>query len=130
VWFNWVARSRADGRCLGRVEVTLREDGRAWLAYEIGPEYWRQGFATEACGRVIEALFDSGVGEVIAEVDTRNEASIRLLERLGFARGALKKDADTFKGSTSDEWTYRLARAGFAADRVARAGRIEPFGSA
>jgi hypothetical protein len=36
---------------------------------------------------------------------------MRLLDRLGFERGALKKDADSFKGSSSDEYTYVLSRA-------------------
>lgn len=109
-WLNWAVRSRSDGACIGTVQVTIRRDGRAQLAYEIGVPHWRRGFATEACGRVIEALFGHGITEVWAELDTRNEASIRLLERLGFRRGALRRGADFFKGSESDEWTYSLPR--------------------
>jgi [ribosomal protein S5]-alanine N-acetyltransferase len=109
-WFNWVVRAKADRMCVGVVQVTLRRDGRAQLAYEIGVPHWRHGFATEACGRVVKALFDNGTGEIWAEVDTRNLASIRLLERLGFRRGALRSEADFFKGSNSDEWTYSLVR--------------------
>lgn len=61
---------------------------------------------------MIRALFeDRGVDEITAEVDTRNLASIRLLERLGFRRGALREAADVLKGSTSDERSYHLARA-------------------
>ena len=60
--------------------------------------------------RVIGALFDQGATEVRAELDTRNVASIALLERLGLKRGAFKKNADHFKGSESDEWTYSLPR--------------------
>lgn len=109
-WLNWVARAKPDGACIGSVQITLERDGRAQLAYEIGAPHWRRGFVTEACVRVIEALFEQGATEVWAELDTRNEASIRLLERLGFQRGALRQKADHFKGSDSDEWTYSLAR--------------------
>ena len=109
-WLNWVARSKSGGGGLGTVQVTIFADRRAQLAYEIGVPYWRQGYATEACDRVIGALFEEGVVEVRAELDTRNVASIRLLERLGFVRGALRRRADHFKGSDSDEWTYTLAR--------------------
>ena len=97
-WLNWVARHKVDGACIGSAQVTLCRDGRAQLAYEIGVPYWRRGFATEACAHVIEALFKQGATEVWAELDTRNEASIRLLERLGFKRGALRRKADHFKG--------------------------------
>jgi len=109
-WLNWIIRSRANGVCLGTVQVTIASDRRAQLAYEIGVPHWRRGFATEACARVIAALFEEGIPEVWAELDTRNVASIRLLERLGFSRGALRQKADHFKGADSDEWTYTLGR--------------------
>jgi RimJ/RimL family protein N-acetyltransferase len=122
IWLNWVVRSKTDESCLGRVEVTIRQDASAYLAYEIAVASWSQGFATEACRRIIDVLFEAhGVRRIVAEVDTRNAASIRLLERLGFKRGALLEHADFFKGAQSDEWTYTLdATAG--ADRAARLG--------
>ncbi|HSN98272.1 MAG TPA: GNAT family protein [Candidatus Nanopelagicales bacterium] len=110
-WLNWVLRSRANGRCMGRVEVTVRRDGTALFAYELGVEFWGQGFAAEACRRVLEALFEElGVARVIAEVDTRNAASIRLLGRLGFRRTELRTEADFFKGASSDEFMYELVQ--------------------
>ena len=109
-WLNWAVRSQADGVCVGCIQVTIRRDGRAQLAYELGLPYWGRGFSTEACGCVIEALFADGISEVWAELDTRNLASMRLLERLGFRRGTLRRNADFFKGSESHEWTYSLVR--------------------
>ncbi|HEX7077213.1 MAG TPA: GNAT family protein [Candidatus Eisenbacteria bacterium] len=110
-WLNWIARGKASRECVGRVEVTIRRDASAYLAYEIAVASWGKGLATEACRRVIQALLsDYGVTKIVAEVDTRNVASIRLLERLGFRRGALREHADFFKGSNSDEYTYTLAR--------------------
>ncbi len=109
-WWNWAIRLKSTSACIGCVQVTLERDGRAQLAYDIGVPYWRQGFATEACRSVIDTLFSGGIDEVWAELDSRNLPSIRLLERLGFARGALKRDADFFKGAASDEWTYTLNR--------------------
>jgi len=107
-WFNWAVREVSQGACIGCIQITLSEDERAKLAYEIGVPFWRQGYATEACTAVIAALFESGVSCVWAELDTRNRASIGLLERLGFTRGALRRNADFFKGASSDEWTYLL----------------------
>jgi [ribosomal protein S5]-alanine N-acetyltransferase len=81
------------------------------LAYELSPEFWGHGYATEACLRVIESLFtDYNVAEIMAEVDTRNEASCKLLERLSFKRITLRAGADFFKGESSDEYTYKLSR--------------------
>ena len=107
LWLNWVLRLKSGSTCIGTVQVTVRGDGSAYLAYELGSAFWGQGYAGEACGRVLDALAaDFGVTRVEAEVDTRNTASIRLLERLGFANTALRRDADFFKGATSDEFCF------------------------
>ena len=117
-WLNWALRSKADGACVGCVQVTIRPDHRAQLAYELGVPYWGRGFATEACSCVIEALFADGMSEIRADLDTRNLASMRLLERLGFRCNHLRRNADFFKGSDSHEWTYSLE---------ARIGRLEDW---
>jgi len=81
----------------------------AQLAYEFFPAFWGNGYAGEACRCVLQRLFvDYAITTVEAEVDTRNTASIRLLQRLGFDRVSYQAGADFFKGSSSDEYTYRL----------------------
>jgi RimJ/RimL family protein N-acetyltransferase len=92
----------------------VRADAPCYLAYEVFPTYWARGIATEACRRMIEWLIDElRVVHFTAEVDSLNVASLRLLERLGFRRGALRANADRFKGRSSDEWTFHLAAADF-----------------
>lgn len=104
-WLNWVVRF--GGKAVGRVEATVRDDRSAYLAYELAPALWGRGLATEACTAAVDALFaEFSIDRVIAEVDTRNAASIRLLERLGFQRTGTRQDADHFKGATSHEHTY------------------------
>jgi ribosomal-protein-alanine N-acetyltransferase len=58
-------------------------------------------------GAVVEHLFSETVH---AEIDTRNAASIRLVEGLGFERVEIVRDADWFKGAASDEFRYALPR--------------------
>jgi RimJ/RimL family protein N-acetyltransferase len=113
LWLNWVLRQRDGGGCIGSVQVTVHADAPAYFAYELGSAFWRQGLAGEACAAVLQVLrADFGVQHVVAEVDTLNGASIRLLERLGFVRTALKRDADSFKGRSSDEFRYERALGG------------------
>jgi RimJ/RimL family protein N-acetyltransferase len=108
-WLNWAVRARDRVAYLGRLEATVRRDGSALIAYEFDPNYWGQGFAGEACRWLLgELAMAHGVREVRAEVDTRNTASIRLLERLSFERIAYKENADSFKGAPSHELTFRL----------------------
>jgi [ribosomal protein S5]-alanine N-acetyltransferase len=87
--------------------MTVYPNRTAELAYLIFPPFWRHGFATEACTRVLAHLVaDYQVRRVAAAIDTRNVASIRLVERLGFTRVALTPQADYFKGAYSDEYRY------------------------
>jgi [ribosomal protein S5]-alanine N-acetyltransferase len=108
-WLNWALRRRDGGQCIGTVQATVRADGSAYLAYELNADVWGHGYASEACAEVLRCLATHfEVTRVGADVDTRNAASIRLLERLGFSRAGLKRDADFFKGATSDEFRYEL----------------------
>lgn len=109
VWLNWALRRRETGDYAGTIEVTVYVDRTAALAYMIFPPLWRQGYAREGCARVLDYLFAQyEVTRVAAEIDTRNVASIRLVESLGFERTALTPNADVFKGAPSDEYRYEL----------------------
>ncbi|HUQ34005.1 MAG TPA: GNAT family N-acetyltransferase [Pyrinomonadaceae bacterium] len=115
-WLNWAIRLKQDERYVGTIQATVRRDRSSLFAYELSPHFWGRGFATEACSRVIESLFaDYDVEEIIAEVDTRNAASCRLLERLSFRRVKMRAGVDFFKDSSSDEYTYKLCRRAGAA---------------
>lgn len=108
-WLNWAVRGRRSGDYVGTLEATVKGDSLAFIAYMVFAAYRRRGIAAEACGRLLRHLFDDyGVGVVAAEIDTRNLASVALVESLGLRRVAFRKDADHFKGSPSDEYRYEL----------------------
>ncbi len=113
-WWNWAALARDDpARALGTVEVSLLDGGcRALLAYMFARDAWGRGLAHEACRAVCEHLRTvPGLRVIEASIDTRNTRSIALVERLGFACEQRVKNADYFKGSSSDEFLYRLSLA-------------------
>lgn len=119
IWLNWALRSRTDSFYVGVVEVTARADDSALLAYMIFTPFQGQGYAREACVRVLDHLAnDYGTRLVIADIDTRNRPSIALAEALGFARTAITQDADYFKRASSDEYRYELRLAPFAESSV------------
>lgn len=108
-WLNWAVRERSSGDYVGTLEATLHGGGTATVAYMVFVPFQRRGIAAEACGRLLEHLFqDYHVGVVAAEIDTRNAASIALVEALGFERVGFEKDADQFKGASSDEYRYEI----------------------
>jgi RimJ/RimL family protein N-acetyltransferase len=83
----------------------------ARLGYCLGDTAWGQGFATEAAGAVLRWAFDTlDLNRIQAETDTRNTASSRVLEKLGFVReGTLREDC-IVNGDVSDSWVYGLLR--------------------
>jgi RimJ/RimL family protein N-acetyltransferase len=72
---------------------------------------WGHGYATEAGGALLQWAYDTlDLNRVQAEVDTRNGASARVLEKLGFLReGTLREDC-IVDGVVSDSWVYGLIR--------------------
>ncbi len=107
-WLNWAMRLRDEPQFIGRLEATVKPGGTALIAYELSPDFWGKGYATEACTWLLgELTRRQGARVVEVMVDTRNAASIRLLERLAFRRVSFKQNADWFKGESSDEYTYR-----------------------
>ena len=83
----------------------------ASLGYCFDDAAWGQGYATEAAGVLLQWAFDTlDLNRVQAETDTRNVASARVLEKLGFQReGTLREDC-VVNGEVSDSWVYGLIR--------------------
>jgi RimJ/RimL family protein N-acetyltransferase len=124
-WLNWALRGRRSGDYVGVLEATVHENLTATIAYMVFVPYQGRGLAAEACSRLLAHLFeDYRVSVVAAEIDTRNVASIALVESLGFERVAFHKDADHFKGSSSDEYRYELGERVWARTRSG-SGRLD-----
>ena len=88
-------------------QATVMGDGTALIAYMIFTPFQRRGLAREGCAAVLAELASAwGVRTAVAEIDTRNAASVALVESLGFARVATVREADVFKGASSDEYRY------------------------
>jgi ribosomal-protein-alanine N-acetyltransferase len=83
----------------------------AALTYCFDDATWGNGYATEAAGALLRWAFDTlDLNRVQAETDTRNTASARVLEKLGFLReGTLREDC-VVNGEVSDSWVYGLIR--------------------
>jgi RimJ/RimL family protein N-acetyltransferase len=117
-YLNWAVRERTSGDYAGTLEATVHDTPAATIAYMVFVPFQRRGYAAEACARLLEHLFeDYRVNIVAAEIDTRNVASIALIESLGFERVGFQKDADHFKGSSSDEYRYEIKQSVWAGKR-------------
>jgi RimJ/RimL family protein N-acetyltransferase len=84
-----------DGRLIGVVGLTFHADRPPELGYWLGEPHWGKGYMTEAARALIEAAQVTGHYERIgARALLANEASLRVLDKLGFKRvGKQKSDA-------------------------------------
>ena len=126
---RFLARCRAlsDNEAGARVAVERRDTGRfiGWiglqhwdhdnrsanLGYVFAEHAWGQGYATEAGRALLEWGFDvMDLNRVSAQTDTRNEASARVLTKLGFTLEGILRENVIVDGEVSDDATYSLLR--------------------
>ena len=110
-WLNWVVSLRDSETPIGTFQATIPKQGEGSFAYVVFPPFWRRGYAREMSRCLLDHLFERyAPPRLYAEIDTRNLASISLVESLGLTRVATTRDADFFKGASSDEHRYDLSR--------------------
>jgi [ribosomal protein S5]-alanine N-acetyltransferase len=80
--------------------------GVAELGFELVPEYWGNGYGTEAAARMLRFAFDElKVHRVSAHCIAENTASARVLERIGMRWEGTLRESEFFKGRW---WDVRL----------------------
>jgi [ribosomal protein S5]-alanine N-acetyltransferase len=103
-----------NGAAVGGIGLTLAEDVHrrtAEIGYWLGEEYWGRGITSAAVRAVTEYAFaQHDLVRIWAGVFSWNPASMRVLEKAGYAReGTLRKSA--FKdGVVVDEVIYAMVR--------------------
>ena len=103
----------SDGTFIGWCSLTRwNPDYRsASMGYCFDDAVWGHGYATEAARVLLQWAFDTlEMNRVQAETDTRNVASARVLEKLGFVREGMLREDCVVNGEVSDSWVYGLIR--------------------
>ena len=69
--------------------------GRVEIGYGVSPGMRRQGHASSAVQMLLAIAFTSGrINEVLAQVGTQNQASTRVVAKLGFVASGTRVDED------------------------------------
>ena len=95
----------AGGRVIGKLGSWRLPD----LGYIFAPDTWGQGYASEALAAFIAHRRGQGGGELTADTDPRNHASIRLLQRHGFTESGRAIRTWLVGGEWCDSIYWRLA---------------------
>jgi RimJ/RimL family protein N-acetyltransferase len=87
------------------------DNGRAELGYAMGSAHWGKGYMNEALQALLAHAFEVlELRRLEADVDPRNAASIRTLERLGFQREGFLRERWHVNGEIQDALFYGLLR--------------------
>jgi RimJ/RimL family protein N-acetyltransferase len=93
-WFNWIVRRHDTAEAVGYVQAIVT-GGRADLAWLIGVDHQRTGFAYEASEAMVVYLGGIGVLHFSAHIAVDHIGSARVAERLGMQRtGSIDEDGE------------------------------------
>lgn len=104
---------KADAKLIGtcslfNIDLTCR---RAEVGYILAPAYWRQGLMTEALNAILTYAFETrNFNRIEADIDPRNIASAKSLERQGFQLEGTLRERWVVNGEVSDSGLYGLLK--------------------
>lgn len=109
--FDFALELKNQGKMIGGVGIRreTQQSQVANLGWAIHPKFQRQGFATEAAKRLIRFGFENlNLKVIYATCDGRNEASYRVMERLGMKRVGHLLGDKMQKGTLRDTLRYEI----------------------
>ena len=110
---KWGLALRDSDRLIGTTTLfhLNLDNGRAELGYAMGRAHWGKGYMNEALQALVLHAFEvMQLRRLEADVDPRNAASIRTLERLGFQKEGYLRERWHVNGEIQDAIFYGLLR--------------------
>ena len=111
--FQLAITLKGNGALIGNCGLRRKPDNdwEADIGYELNPENWGCGYATEAAQAMVNFGFQElGLDRISSWCIAENTASTRVLERLGFRLEGRFRRKEYFKGRWWDTLTYALLR--------------------
>ena len=104
-WLNFAIVLRETNKVIGEVLMKCASVDEGELGYALHAGYHGRGLASEAATAMLQLGIEQlGLRRVTAELDARNTASARLLERLGFSLH--HRFEEEFKGEQTTALVY------------------------
>jgi len=119
--FELAVEESASRRVIGACDLSLIERNVVDLGYMLGLPDWGKGYATEISLALVDAAFyDLGAERIISTVDVNNQASIRVLEKIGMRWEAVFRKHRRAKNRWWDCHLFVLPREVWELDAAAR----------
>ena len=111
--FQLAVLLRESGALIGSCGVRRKpdDDTEADIGFELSPEHWGRGYATEAARAMADFAFrDLGVTRLSSWCIAENVVSARVLEKIGMSLEGRLPAAERFKGRDWDMLLYGMTR--------------------
>jgi [ribosomal protein S5]-alanine N-acetyltransferase len=108
---RWAIARKEDNRVIGSCGFAnwVREWRKAELGYELGSDWWGRGIMTECLREALRYAFRRmNLNRVEAMVMPGNDASVRVLHKLGFSEEGLLREFGIWKGKPQDLRLFSL----------------------
>lgn len=106
---RWGIEKKGTQELIGTIgfHAWFHKHKRAEIGYEIHPKHWRKGYTHEAILKIISYGFEEmDLARIGAIVFTENEASNKLLTKIGFQNEGLLKNYMYQNGKPYDTYIY------------------------
>jgi len=117
--FKWGLALRDSNTVIGTTTLfnLNLDNGRAELGYAMSHAHWGKGYMNEALKALVSHAFEAmDLRRLEADVDPRNAASIRVLEKLGFQREGFLRERWHVNGEIQDAFFYGLLKREWSRD--------------
>ncbi|CAN5558773.1 GNAT family protein [soil metagenome] len=86
--------------------------------YKMHPDYWRQGYTTEALNKLLQFSFEElGLHRIEAGCAINNIASVKVLEKAGMIREGHKRAVLPIRGEWVDNYFYAILETDYKAEK-------------
>jgi [ribosomal protein S5]-alanine N-acetyltransferase len=116
VSFIYIIELMLSNQLMGLIALNLREpkfqSAEVW--FKIDPNYWNNGYGTEALTKMLEFGFhDLKLHRIEAGCAVENTSSIRMLERVGMIGEGIKRKTLPIRGEWVDAYIYAILKEEF-----------------
>lgn len=111
--YSFVIEQKNSKTCLGMIAINASkpkyQSAEVW--YKLSPQYWGNGYATEALQAILDFGFEQlQLHRIEAGCAVENKGSIRVLEKVGMTLEGRKRQTLPLKTGWSDNFEYGLLK--------------------
>lgn len=109
--FAFAVTVQEESKVIGAVEINIRnvKNRNGEISYIINPNYWRNGYATEASRYLLQFGFTKlKLHRIFATCDPRNIASSKVLEKIGMKYEGRMRENLLIKDGWRDSLLYSV----------------------